>query len=158
MNSADVTQPNLLSYMDSGSHFMKGIPDWLFISSIVFILLASYFISELLNRADSKKRDYFKFDLLKYKPILYLVKKPYFKFIFQFPVTLIFIFAIYAGIEGHQVINITPIITWTVWWGGLIFLVLFLGKAWCFICPWDYVASLFQFLKLFGVKKEQYCL
>jgi hypothetical protein len=49
---------------------------------------------------------------------------------------------IYIGLFGHQVINITPSITWTVWWAGLIVLVLFGGKVWCVMCPWDLIAVL----------------
>jgi polyferredoxin len=74
--------------------------------------------------------------------------------LFQFPTLIFFCFIIYAGIAGHAVINIAPLITWTVWWAGLVLLVLFFGKAWCFVCPWDFIASLVQFLKPFGVTKQ----
>ena len=62
------------------------------------------------------------------KPVMFL----------QLP--LVFVFLIYAGIAGDGKVNILPVMTWTVWWAGLIFLVVFLGKAWCFVCPWDFAA------------------
>ena len=34
---------------------------------------------------------------------------------------------LYAGLFGSRVANVTPVAVWTLWWGGLIFAVLFLG-------------------------------
>ena len=44
--------------------------------------------------------------------------------------------------------NIAPLLTWTVWWTGLIFAVLYFGKGWCTICPWDALSGLVEGLKL----------
>ena len=32
--------------------------------------------------------------------------------------------------------NLAPVLTWNIWWIGLIFLVLFAGNLWCYMCPW----------------------
>jgi len=48
-----------------------------------------------------------------------------------------------AGLFGNQnpAMNIAPILTWTVWWGLLVILIMFAGKAWCYVCPWDAIAG-----------------
>ena len=44
-----------------------------------------------------------------------------------------FVLIIAAGLFGNQTPskNIAPLLTWTVWWGGLVLLILYAGKAWC---------------------------
>ena len=37
--------------------------------------------------------------------------------------------------------NIATVLTWNIWWTGLIISVFFLGSAWCAICPWDALAT-----------------
>ncbi len=137
---------------------MSGIPSWLFFLGVALILILSFVCVEVLNRRKEQNKDYPKTNLLNGSWFKWAVKKPYFKFLFQFPVFLVFCFIIYAGIFGHSIINIAPILTWTIWWAGLIFLILFFGKVWCFVCPWDFVASLFQNMKFFGVTKNPYTL
>ena len=55
-----------------------------------------------------------------------------------------------AGLWGNQnpAQNIAPILTWTIWWGLLIVLILFAGKAWCYVCPWDALAEWSEKLSL----------
>ncbi len=144
--------------VQDGVMMMSGIPSWLFFLGIGFILLVSFMGIERLNHSQKSIKRYWKFNLLRMPFLKVLVKKPYFKFIFQFPVFLIFAFIIYAGIFGHGIINIAPILTWTIWWAGLIFLILFFGKAWCFVCPWDFVATCFQNFKPFGVNNRPFTL
>jgi hypothetical protein len=50
--------------------------------------------------------------------------------------------------------NIAPILTWTVWWGLLIVLILFAGKAWCYVCPWDAMAGWSERLTLWRKARE----
>ena len=54
-----------------------------------------------------------------------------------------FLTVIYSGLVGTPVPerNFATLITWNLWWAGLIFSVFFLGSAWCAICPWDAIAS-----------------
>lgn len=146
------------SMIQDSEMIMSGIPAWLFFLGIGLILVVSFIAVELLNQKTKEKKKYWTFNLLSIKFLDTLVKKPYFKFLFQFPMFLIFCFIIYAGIFGHGIINIAPILTWTIWWTGLIFLILFFGKAWCFVCPWDFVATLFQHGKPFGVSRRPFTL
>lgn len=57
----------------------------------------------------------------------------------QLLVLVIYVFLVYAGLYGTQVprFNIATVGVWTIWWAGIIFLILFLGKAWCYLCPWN---------------------
>ncbi len=54
-----------------------------------------------------------------------------------------FLLIIFAGLYGTPIAerNIATILTWNLWWSGLVFSVFFLGSAWCAICPWDAIAQ-----------------
>jgi len=53
-----------------------------------------------------------------------------------------FLLVIYAGLAGTPIAgrNLATVLTWNLWWAGLIFSILLLGSAWCAICPWDSIA------------------
>lgn len=54
-----------------------------------------------------------------------------------------FLLIIYAGLFGTPIPerNIATILTWNLWWSGLVFSIIFLGSAWCAVCPWDTIAQ-----------------
>jgi len=54
-----------------------------------------------------------------------------------------FLLVIYAGLMGTPIAekNIATVLTWNIWWAGLIISIFFFGSAWCAICPWDALAS-----------------
>jgi ferredoxin len=137
---------------------MAGMPVWFFVVGMALILSVSFISIELLHRRGSTLDSYWRFNLLTLSWLKAWLKQPWSKFSLQLPVFLVFCLIIYAGLFGHAIINIAPILTWTIWWAGLIFLILLLGKAWCVVCPWDFVATIFQQLKPFGVAKEPFTL
>ena len=55
----------------------------------------------------------------------------------------LFLLIIIAGLVGTRIPerNIATVLTWNIWWTGLIISVFFLGSAWCAICPWDALAT-----------------
>lgn len=55
----------------------------------------------------------------------------------------VFLLVIHAGLFGTPVPerNIATVLTWTIWWSGVVISVFFVGSAWCAICPWDSIAS-----------------
>ena len=55
----------------------------------------------------------------------------------------VFLLVIYAGLFGTPVPerNIATVLTWTIWWSGVVISVFFVGSAWCAICPWDALAN-----------------
>jgi polyferredoxin len=56
-----------------------------------------------------------------------------------------FLLVIYAGLMGTPIPerNIATVLTWNIWWAGLIVSIFFFGSAWCAICPWDALATWF---------------
>ena len=55
----------------------------------------------------------------------------------------VFMLIIAAGLSGSQIPerNIATVLTWNIWWTGLIISIFFLGSAWCAVCPWDAMAT-----------------
>ena len=128
---------------------MPGLPDWLFYTGVGAVLAVSFVVAEIAGRRTPRDR-HLRFNVLRFRPLKAFVKKPYFQFVLQFPLAAGFLLLIYIGLFGHQVINITPALTWTIWWATLIGLVLFLGKTWCLLCPWDLVATVLARLRFWG--------
>ncbi|MFQ5500932.1 MAG: YHS domain-containing protein [Phycisphaerae bacterium] len=102
-----------------------------------------------------------RFDVLSISWMGAALRSRIFRFGLQAFFVVAFLLIIAAGLFGNQnpALNIAPILTWTIWWALLIVLILFAGKAWCYVCPWDALAGwaeklsfgqdgLFGFLKL----------
>jgi len=55
----------------------------------------------------------------------------------------LFLLVIYAGLFGTPLPerNLATMLTWTLWWTGLILSLFFVGTAWCAVCPWDALAG-----------------
>ncbi|NQU38727.1 MAG: hypothetical protein HQ523_02110 [Lentisphaerae bacterium] len=129
---------------------MPGLPDWLYYGGLVAVILVSFFFAETVGRRSSRVSKKRRINLFQAPWLKGLVRQRWFPMVFQLPTTILFILLIYAGLAGHQVINIVPTLTWTIWWAGLIFVVLFAGKIWCVFCPWDFVATLISRLRFWG--------
>jgi len=58
-------------------------------------------------------------------------------------VVALFLLVIISGLFGTPIAerNLATVLTWNLWWSGLIFSVFFLGSAWCAVCPWDALAQ-----------------
>ncbi|MFQ5624196.1 MAG: 4Fe-4S binding protein [Paracoccaceae bacterium] len=56
----------------------------------------------------------------------------------------LFLMIVAAGLFGTPLPerNAATVLTWNLWWAGLVFSVFFLGSAWCAVCPWDTLATL----------------
>ncbi len=84
-----------------------------------------------------------RFDLLTIRWIRAAVRSRVFRFCLQAAFVAMFALIVAAGLFGNQnpALNIAPILTWTIWWAVLIILIMFAGKAWCYVCPWDAIAG-----------------
>ncbi len=84
-----------------------------------------------------------RFDLLSIAWVRTALYSRMFRFVLQAVVSALFLLVIAAGLFGHQnpALNIAPILTWTIWWGLLIIFIMFAGKGWCYVCPWDAIAG-----------------
>ena len=136
--------------VEDGIHLMSGLPDWMFFSGVALILAVSFVLFFMRSGTQSKWR----YDLTRFTPVRWLVTRRWFQFAVQLPVVFVFAVILYAGFFGDARVNIAPTLTWTIWWGGLIFAILLLGKIWCLVCPWDFVASLLSRLRFWNVSSE----
>lgn len=55
----------------------------------------------------------------------------------------LFILVIITGLYGTAVPerNLATVLTWNIWWAGLVVSIFFLGSSWCAVCPWDTLAN-----------------
>jgi YHS domain-containing protein len=139
-----------------GGHVMRGIPAWMFQLGVAVVMLVSFGLFELVGRkrrADDSPALAHRLDLLPAGSWRHrLLRWAPLRFILQLPVVAVFALIIAAGLFGNQnpAFNIAPILTWTLWWAGLIFFVLYFGKLWCYVCPWDAVATWMERGRLWG--------
>lgn len=126
------------------SHTMRGLPTRMYQWALVLILILSFGVIELLA-GDGKGAGPMaaRWNLTAWPPLRRLLESTLFPFIPRVFTSVLFLVVIAAGLFGNQnpAMNIAPLLTWTVWWTGLIFAVLYLGKGWCTVCPWDALAG-----------------
>ena len=69
----------------------------------------------------------------------------------------IFLLIILTGLMGTLVPskNLATVLTWNIWWTGLVVLIFFLGSAWCAVCPWNSLASWLVHRKLWKRPDEE---
>jgi len=72
-----------------------------------------------------------------------IVTTPWLLFILRLMTVGLFLLVIFAGLFGTPIPerNLATVLTWTLWWSGLIISIFFLGSAWCAVCPWDALAQ-----------------
>lgn len=145
-------------------HTMWGIEPWMYYLSISMVLVVSFgtfewlerllgarpqFVAELPVIASGPASNSDRIDLLQNSLLKTLATSRVLRFLVQAVVVVLFFLIIAAGLFGNQnpALNIAPILTWTVWWGGLVILIMFAGKAWCWMCPWDAVAGWMEKLR-----------
>ncbi len=149
---------------DPAAHFMHtmwGIPPWMYFSSIAFVLVVSFGLFEGIERLrgsgdtrPQQQKD--RLDLMRIGLLRRLLCWRPFRFFGQAILAAAFLLIIAAGLFGSQNpgLNIAPILTWTVWWGGLVVLIMFAGKAWCYVCPWDAIAGWMEKLRFWKKTDE----
>jgi polyferredoxin len=77
------------------------------------------------------------------KVVRLVVTRPWLLVSLRLFASIIFLLVIYAGLFGTPIPerNIATVLTWTIWWSGVVISVFFVGSAWCAICPWDAIAT-----------------
>lgn len=68
----------------------------------------------------------------------------------------LFLLIIAAGLFGTPIPerNAATVLTWNLWWSGLIVAVFFFGTAWCAVCPWDTIANFIVRRRMLGKSKD----
>ena len=154
-------------------HTMWGIRPWMYYTSIALVLVVSFGTFEWLERLLARRSPRFvaelpvigqaenparsdRVDLLQFGWLKRLATSRILRFGVQLTVVVLFFLVIAAGLFGNQnpALNIAPLQTWTVWWGGLVILIMFAGKAWCWMCPWDAVAGWMEKLRFWKKADE----
>lgn len=84
----------------------------------------------------------FKYTFLK-ELIKPFVTRPWLIISLRLFAAVVFLLVIYAGLFGTPIPekNIATVLTWTIWWSGVIISIFFVGSAWCALCPWDAIAT-----------------
>ncbi len=93
-------------------------------------------------------------DLLQNKYIRKFVNWNYFSFSIRFLSAVLFVIVLITGVYGRKYTSLAAGFTWVFWWTLLIFFVMFFGKIFCAICPWDFFANLFEFGWFHKTKKK----
>ncbi|MGH7361891.1 MAG: 4Fe-4S binding protein, partial [Candidatus Methylomirabilales bacterium] len=84
-----------------------------------------------------------------------LVTAPAFQPATQIPLLFLFLVVVFLGFVDTRLAgrNLATKLTWTIWWAGIIFTFLFLGRAWCYLCPYgglnDWAERLAKPVRLF---------
>jgi hypothetical protein len=123
---------------------LSGLPASLYYGSVAAILVLSFGLIEWRSGAGAPRSPLAsRVDLLGLPGLRRVLRHPAPRAVAQGVCAFLFLLIIAAGLFGNQLPtkNVAPLLTWTVWWCGLIALVLFAGKAWCWICPWDAIAG-----------------
>lgn len=143
-------------------HLMPGLPNEVLYVGIGLILLLSFVLFERYGkRKDPRgtggggardRRPYWRVELTWLRKAM---KHRWFQPAVQLPVVIGFIAVIVVGLIGSQEAgrNIAPVLVWNVWWIGLIFLVMFAGNLWCFMCPWTAIPDWVMRRSLSAVRK-----
>lgn len=118
---------------------MDGVPLWLVLLGVAGVILLSFVATE---RWAPKVGRGFRLDLLRRRRVYAFVRSRWFQAVPQLLMVGVLGALIYVGLFGSPLANATPVVVWTLWWAGLIFAVLVLASAWCFVCPWDGLANL----------------
>jgi polyferredoxin len=154
---ADVEKVKTKAYV----HLMPGLPNEAVYLGIGLILLLSFVLFERQGKqtlagtgggGDRDWRGYWRREL---KFLAKPMKSRWFQPAVQLPVVILFVAVIVAGLIGSQEPgrNIAPVLTWNIWWIGLIFLVMFAGNLWCFMCPWTAIPDWVMRRSLTAVRK-----
>ena len=139
-----INQVNKLIYVPAGGMVHPGLPA----SWVVFILFCMALIGirsvffATGNASVIKPVNVITFPLLN-RVIKYAVTCPWILLCLRLAAAALFLLVIYAGLFGTPIPekNIATVLTWTIWWSGVVISVFFVGSAWCAICPWDAIAT-----------------
>ncbi len=142
-------------------HLMLGVPTWMFQVGVAIVLVLSFGLFEGVEwlrsrRAPAAPAAPARIDVMAAPLARRLLSSGPLQAAVRGVMALFFLFLLGAGLFGNQnpAMNITPLLTWTIWWAGLIFVILFFGKLWCSVCPWDTIATWLERLSLWGPRRS----
>ncbi len=132
---------NELIYVPEEGMVHPGLPAaW--VGFIIISMLLIGFRYAFFPSSYSEKEKSFKYPI--FNPIIKrIVTRPWLLVSFRLFAAVVFLVVIYAGLFGTPIPekNIATVLTWTIWWSGVVISIFFVGSAWCAICPWDAIAT-----------------
>jgi len=146
-------------------HLMPGVANEVVYVGIALILLLSFVLFERYGKRKDPRgtggggsrddRPYWRVELTRWPWLRRAMASRWFQPAVQVPVAIAFVAVIVCGLVGSQEPgrNIAPVLTWNIWWIGLIFLVFFAGNLWCFMCPWTAIPDWVMRRSLVAVRK-----
>ncbi len=144
MSLADSFTAPATCLVSGGNMLMSGLPPgWAAVVAVGSVLLILWaFFSPVRQQASREGVDPTRWPLL--GPLLiWLGHTPWVLVTMRLAMVTLFLLIITAGLFGSPMPrqNAATLLTWNLWWSGVIVSVFFLGSAWCAICPWDALAS-----------------
>ncbi len=105
------------------------------------------------------------FDLLSLSPVRALVLWPWFPYVFQAAMLVVFValavlgwgLAAPAGVPAklYAKSNLVTLLIWGLWWPSMVWAAVLLGRAWCMICPLELVSNVAERLgRRLGVRQR----
>jgi polyferredoxin len=88
-------------------------------------------------RKNNLREDPKKLNLLEILSLRKLLQWKHIQTVFQVPLSLFLCILIFLAMIDIQDAgtNLASILIWTVWWAGIIFTFVLVGRLWCFMCP-----------------------
>lgn len=142
-------------------HVMPGVPTSVFYIGIVSVIIFSFILLGHSKAATTEGSvTYRTYDLLRFGWISRLVHSRFTRLCLQLVTVFLFVMVIVTGLFGIQDpgMNLSTILTWTIWWIMLVLFILFAGKLWCYVCPWDAIATWMDKLHLWKVRDSRFSL
>jgi polyferredoxin len=143
-----------------GAHMMPGLPTYLYYIAVFSVMLISFVLFVKFPGRKRKTLQYRTIDLLQWRWIERWAKSGIFQAIVRLLIVFLFVLVILTGLFGIQDPgrNLSTILTWVIWWIVLVLFILFAGKLWCYMCPWDAIAFWIDKLHLWKVRKSIFSL
>ena len=126
------------------------------LSTVLVITLAALYLIYSRNRIPPVKS--LGFNLLEIAWIKGLLQSKYVQPVFQIPLLAVFIILLILAFVDIQDSgkNLSVIVIWTLWWTGIIFTFVLIGRLWCFMCPVgalsEWTSRIFKPRRLFPAK------
>jgi ferredoxin len=112
-----------------------GGPVWVLLGAVVAIGLGTAYA--VVHRARLGRTDEPRVDLLTVPWIRRILTAPAFQPALQIPSLAVMVAIVWLGLVDVQDggMNLATKFTWTIWWAGVIFTFVLVGRAWCLSCP-----------------------
>jgi hypothetical protein len=129
-----------------------------FLLTVLIITLIGVYLIYSGNRIPPVKSS--SFNLLEIEWLKGLLQSKYIQPVFQIPLLAVFIILLILAFVDIQDSgkNLAVIVIWTLWWTGIIFTFVLVGRLWCFMCPVgalsEWTSRIFKPWRQFPVKLQ----